>query len=89
MIYLPPPVRLQWLFGAMIGLLERLGLHTNVEKTVTMVYQTVIIVDRDSTPTYGSQMTVKGDSHQLWQRHLVICTYCGADLVTASLDTHI
>ena len=59
------PVWLHFSFDVTISLFKRVGLRENVKKTLTMVRQPGQIVGRQSTPNYGRQMIIKGDSHRL------------------------
>ena len=71
------PMCLQWSFDVLIRLFERLGLHTNVAKTVAMVCQSETIYWIKSTATYGQRMTVKGGSHPVRQLQRAVYKDCG------------
>ena len=51
------PRWLQWAFNSLVGLFERLGLRTNVGKTVRMVCRPCPAAGNQSEAAYGRKMT--------------------------------
>ena len=54
-----------------------------------MVCQPRKIIERKSTAAYGQQITIKGESHLMWQRWRVVYEECGAELASASMKYHL
>ena len=68
------PRWLQGVFGTLAGLFDRLGLNTNVGKTVRMVYRPCQASVMYSETAYGRRMTGSGPSYQERQQVRVKCT---------------
>ena len=51
------PRWLQWDFDTLVSLFERVGLRTNVKKTVSMVFRPCQAVGTQSAAAYGINMT--------------------------------
>ena len=56
------PVWLQGLFNALVGLFDRVGLQTNVRKTVGMVCHPCQAAGNLTTEAYGRRITEEGHS---------------------------
>ena len=67
------PVRLQWDFDVLIGILKQAGLHTNVSNMVTMVCQTRNIYGKQTIAASRRQITDEGEYRQMRQRQRVVC----------------
>ena len=64
LLILTIPSRLQAALDVLMGLFDRVGLHTNVDKMVGMVCQTCYIVSGHLEASYTWQMTDVGSSFQ-------------------------
>ena len=60
------PVWLQGAFNALVGLFDRLGLQTNVRKTVGMVFHPCQVAGNITTVAYGRRIT--GEKHSYKER---------------------
>ena len=58
------PRWLQGAFSDLVGMLDRVGLWTNVGKTVGMVYRPCHAAGTQLEAAYGQQMTGEGTSYQ-------------------------
>ena len=67
------PGWLQLEFDLMMGLFDRVGLRTNVRKTVGMVFLTCREAGVRSEKAYTRRMTGEGGSFKVRQRELLIC----------------
>ena len=65
-----------------IGMIDWVGLRTNVLKMVDMVFQPGPIARLKSSAAYGWQINSKGDPHHLSQIQRVVCGDCEAELAT-------
>ena len=83
------PVCLQWEFYVLINLFERVGLQTNLDKTVAIVCQSGPISGRQSADAYGRRMTGKGFFRCMKHLRRIVCEYCGANFAVASMASHI
>ena len=61
------PRWLQWAFDTLVSLFERVGLQTNVGKTVSMVCRPRQAAWIQSAAAYGGKMTGEGPTYQ--ERH--------------------
>ena len=82
------PEFLQQAFTCLIGLFERVGLQTNVDKTKTMTCFPGYIGGRMLSPAYKRRMTGEGESIRDRQRRRVECPQCGTPLHSGSLLQH-
>ena len=63
MVALSNPRWLQWAFNALVGLFERVGLRTNVGKTVSMKFILCPAAGNQSEVAYGRKMTGEGPTY--------------------------
>ena len=82
------PVWLQNAFDTLTGIFDRVGLRTNVRKTVGMVCQPYRVVGVREDEAYKRRMTGEGRSYQERQHEWVQCPECGNDLKRGSLAIH-
>ena len=76
MVALSDPHWLQWAFNALVGLFERVGLRTNVGKTVSMTCRPCPATGNQSEEAYGREMTGEGPTYRERQKELVECGEC-------------
>ena len=81
--------RLQVALCVFTGLFDRVGLQTNVKKTVGMVCQLCYIVDGHSEVTYTRNMTGMGPFLGEWQQERVRCSECEVKLAVGLLEDHL
>ena len=74
------PGWLQTLVDTLKGIINRVGLRTNVQKTVGMVCQPCRVVGVRAYEAYKLWMTGEGRSYQERQRERVQCMECRKDL---------
>ena len=67
------PGWLQSEFDFMMGLFDQVGLHTNVRKTVGMVFRTCQAAGVRAEKAYTRRMTGEGSSFKVRQQERVIC----------------
>ena len=82
---------LEWLQGAfdtLIGMFDKLGLQTNIGKTVGMVYGTCRASDTQLETAYNIRMTGEGLTYRKSQRVRVKCSECGEEMVLGLLKVH-
>ena len=82
------PRWLQWAFNALVGLFERVGLCTNVGKTVSMTCRPYPAAGNQSEVAYGRKMTGEGPTYCERQKERVECGECGKGMATGSLEVH-
>jgi len=82
------PEWLQRAFDVLVGLFGRIGLKTNVRKTVAMICMPHCIAGRQSDEAYRHRMTGAGHSHRERKRLKVTCPECNAELAGSSLRAH-
>ena len=80
--------RLQDSLDVLKGLLYRVVLWTNVEKTVGMIYQPCRRADSHLVEAYRRRMMGGGHTYRERQRDRVWCLDCGVELATGSLTAH-
>ena len=73
MVALSDPRWLQLAFDALVSLFERVGLRTNVGKTVRMVCRPCQEAVTQSLAAYGQKMTVEGPTYRERQKERVEC----------------
>ena len=84
------PKWLQGAFSALVAIFDRVGLQTNVDKTVSMACQTCWAGSGNRTAEgYRRRMTGEGKSFWELQRVRVACGECGAELAAGSLSIHL
>ena len=71
-----------------MGLSDRMGLRTNVQKTVGVVCQLCRAVEVQAGEAYKRRITGEGKNYQERQRGWVQCTECGKDLARGLLAIH-
>ena len=77
-----------WAFNALVGLFERLGLRTNVGKTVSMTYRPCPEAGNQSEEAYGRKMTREGPTYWERQKERVECGDCGKEMAARLLAFH-
>ena len=82
------PRWLQWAFNALVGLFERVGLHTNVGKTFSMTCILCPAAGNQSEVAYGRNMTGEGPTYRERLKERVKCGYCGKGMAAGSLEAH-
>ena len=84
------PEWLQGAFSALVAIFDRVGLQTNVDKTVSMVCHPCRAGSGNRTAE-GYRRRITGDGNSFWerQRERVACGECGAELVAGSLSSHL
>ena len=82
------PRWLQWAFNALVSLFERVGLRTNVDKTVSMTCRPHPSAGNQSEVAYGHKMTGEGPTYRERQKERVECGYCGRGMAAGSLEAH-
>ena len=84
------PAWLQGAFTALVGLFDRVGLRTNVGKTVRMVCHSCQAGAVNRTEeAYRRRITGKGRSYAERQRERVKCLECGELLAVESILSHL
>ena len=82
------PRWLQWAFNTLVGLFDRVGLHTNVGKTVSMICRPCPTAGNQLEVAYGQKMTGEGLTYRERKRERVKCGDCGKGMAAGSLDAH-
>ena len=67
------PRWLEWAFNALVSLFKRVGLQTNVRKTVIMVCRPCQAAVTQPEAAYGQKMTGEGPTYREWQKERVEC----------------
>ena len=88
MVALSDPRWLQWAFNALVSLFKRVGLRTNVGKTVSMVCRPFQAAGTPSEAAYRQKMTGEGPIYQERQKERVECGECGKEMVAGLLASH-
>ena len=80
------PKQLQGAFSALVAIFDRVGLQTNVDKTVSMSCKPCRAGTGNRTAEgYRRQITGDGNSFRERQIERVACGECGAELAAGSL----
>ena len=82
----------QWLQGAfstLVSLFDRVGLWTNVRKTLGMVCRKCQGEGTQLEVAYRQRMTGEGPSYRERQKVQVQCRECGEEMATGSMAGHI
>ena len=79
---------LQGAFNTLIGLFDRVGLRTNVRKTVGMVCHPCQAAGNLSTAVYRRRVTGMGPTYRERLKGQVACGECREMLATGSLSSH-
>ena len=72
----------------LIELFDRMGLKTNVRKTVGMLFRPFQVARIRAGEAYTRSMAREGRSFKERQRDWVLCPECGKELAKGSLVTH-
>ena len=84
------PTWLQGAFTALVAIFDRVGLITNVGKTVSMVCHPCQAGSGNRTEeAYGRRITGEGRSYAERQRKRVACRECGEFLAVGSMSSHL
>ena len=84
----PRPARTQAVMYVLTGMLDRMGLQTNVNKTVGMRCQPCYIADGHLEAAYEWQMTGVGPSFRERQQERVKCPDCELELAAGFIEVH-
>ena len=79
---------LQWAFNVLVGLFERVGLHTNVGKTVGMTCRTCPAAGNQPEVAYGHKITGEGPTYGKRQKKRVECGDWGKEMAAGLLEAH-
>ena len=82
------PRWLKWDFTTLVGLFDRVGLQTNVGKTVSMTCRPCPEAGNQLEVAHGRKMTVEGLTYLERKRERVECRDFGKGVAAGSLDTH-
>ena len=82
------PRWLQWAFSALVCLFERVGLRTNVGKTISMTCRPSPSAGNQLEVAYGHNMTGERPTYRERQKERVECGYCGKEMAAGSLEAH-
>ena len=82
------PLWLQWAFNAPVCLFERVGLHTNVGKTVSMKFRPCPETGNQSEVAYRHKMMGEGPAYRERLKERVECGYCRKGVSAGSLEAH-
>ena len=81
MVVSPDPAWLQGAFSALVAIFDRVGVQTNVDKTVSMACHPCQAVSGNRTAEgYRRRITGEGNSFRERQRERVACGECGAEI---------
>ena len=88
MVAFSEPQWLQGAFSTLVRLFYRVGLRTNVGKTISMVCCPCQAAGNQSKAAHGIRMTGEGPSY--WEKHKgqVQCRYYGEDMSAGSFAGH-
>ena len=89
MVVSSDPAWLQGAFTALVAIFDRVGLMTNVGKTVRMVCHPCRAGARNwIEEAYDRRLTGEGRSYAERQRERVACGECGEVLTVGSMSSH-
>ena len=88
MIALSDPQWLQWAFTKLVRLFERVGLNTNIKKTVSMTCRPCTAAGNRLEEAYGLIMTGEGLTFWERKRERVKCGNFRKEVADGSLDSH-
>ena len=84
------PKWLQGAFSALVAIFDRVGLLTNVDKTVSMACQPCRAGSGNrSAEGYRRQVTGEGKYFRERQKERVACGECGVEIAAGSLSGHL
>ena len=90
MVVTSDPAWLQGAFNALVAIFDRVGLLTNVRKTVSMVCYPCRAGDGNWTEeAYSQRITGVGRSFAERQRERVACEECGEVIAVGSMSSHL
>ena len=84
------PKWLQGALSALVAIFDRVGLQTNVDKTVSMAFQPCRAGSGNRTAE-GYRRRITGEGNSFWerQRERVACGECGEEIAAGSLLSHL
>ena len=89
MVVSSDPAWLQGTFSALIAIFNRVGLRTNVGKTVSMACHPCRAGARNRTEAgYSLRLTGVGKTYTERQRERVACGECGTVIAAGSMSSH-
>ena len=83
------PRWLQGVFSTLVGLFDRVGLWTNIRKTVSMVCRPYQVEGNQLEVGYGQQMTGEGPSYRERQKVRLQCKKCREEMALGSMAGHL
>ena len=90
MVVLSDPAWLQGVFNALVAFFDKVGLMTNVSKTVSMVCHPCRAGAVNRTEeAYSRRITGVGRSYAESQRERVVCEECGELIAVGSMSSHL
>ena len=90
MVVSSDPAWLQGAFTALVGIFGRVGLMTNVGKTVSIVcHPCQEGAGNRREEAYGRRITGEGRSYAERQRERIECVDCGEFLAVGSMSSHL
>ena len=85
MVAFPDSCCLQGAFNTLVGLFDRVGLRTNVRKTVSVVCLPCQAAGNQSEAAYGIQITGEGPTYRECHKGRVNCRECGEEMTLGSM----
>ena len=82
------PSWIQWAFNAIVVLFERVGLITNVGKTVSMTCRPCPASGNHSEVAYGRKTTGEGSTYRKKLKERVECGDCGKGVAAGLLEAN-
>ena len=82
------PRLIKWAFNALVGLFERVGLHTNMGKTVSMKCRPCPEAGNQSEVAYRRKMTGEVPTYRKRLKDRVECGDCGKGMAAGLLEDH-
>ena len=83
------PAWLQGTFSALVAIFDRVGLRTNINKTVRMAYHPCWAGSGNRTTAgYSRRLTGVGKTVKERQRERVACGECGTEIAAGSMSIH-
>ena len=79
------PRWIQGAFNTPVGLFDRVGLRTNIEKTVGMVCRPCQAAGNQLEAAYGRRITGEGPTYREQQKGRVQCGECGEEMEAGSV----
>ena len=89
MVSVSDPAWIQGAFSALVAIFDRVGLQTNVDKTVSMACHPCRAgTGNRTTEGYRQRLTGVGKTFKERQRERVACGEFGAELAAGSMSSH-